>query len=172
MQVATVHKHRARGQEGSAYVRPPRRRREPRNRMSAPPPAEVTARSHPHEPVQVVTTVRASIRPTRVQRPHHQLLLAVGLSHVRATSVSTLSALGAAYPKRPSDKRPVCRPVCLRVRDLQNYGRRCGYWYGRLRLARSPMIRPDYTQEPSLAAVLGDLCRSQQTSKSVGERRS
>ena len=43
--------------------------------------APVPARPHAHQPVQVVATVRATVRPAAVQRAEHPLLLASEQSH-------------------------------------------------------------------------------------------
>jgi hypothetical protein len=64
-----------------ARVGPAAARRQARHRVSAAFPAPAPARANAHQPVQVVTAVRATIRPAAVQRAEHPLLLTVGQSH-------------------------------------------------------------------------------------------
>jgi hypothetical protein len=74
--------------------------RQARHRVSAAFPAPAPA-AHAHQPVQVVTAVRAPIRPAAVQRAEHPLLLAVGQSHgyLPPRPVST---------RRPRPQMPCC----------------------------------------------------------------
>ncbi len=48
--------------------------------------APATLRLHPHQPVQVVPTVRAPVRPAAVQRAEHPVLVANEQPHLHQTS--------------------------------------------------------------------------------------
>jgi hypothetical protein len=113
-----------------AGVGPAAARRQARHRVSSAFPAPASARANAHQPVQVVTAVRATIRPAAVQRAEHPLLLTVGQSHgyLPPLPVSTrsppLQALCCALSAGRLGQRtpPICAGKSqLIVCGLQNF---------------------------------------------------
>ena len=84
----------------SSHVGAPGARREAGNRVTASVRAVEPVRTYAHQPVQIVTAVRAPVWPTRMQRADHQLALTGLSSHIDPTSIShpTIASSTAAMP--------------------------------------------------------------------------
>ena len=87
----------------SASLRPAAAGTQAKHRVRAPARAPAALRLHPHQPVQVVATVRTPVRPATVHRADHPVLVATN-SLISIRALRPLSGLASCLTESPSSK--------------------------------------------------------------------